>query len=119
MRSRRVLVIEDNIDSARTLVRVLKAEGHQAEYAINGHVGVAMAKVLRPEVVILDLGLPGMNGYQVCGHLKREDELKKAKIIVVSGYAKDEDRKRSAAAGCDAHLAKPADLQQLLALVSD
>ena len=119
MKSRRVLVIEDNIDSARTLVAVLKSEGHEAEYAINGYVGVEMAKTLRPEVVILDLGLPGMNGYEVCNRLKREEELKQAKIIVVSGYVKEEDRKRSQAAGCDAHLAKPADLKQLLALVGE
>ena len=116
MSSRRVLVIEDDIDNARTLVALLKSEGHQAHYAINGYAGMTVARAFGPEVVILDLGLPGMDGYEVCARLKQQ--AKKPKVVVVSGYAAMPDRERSKAAGCDLHLAKPADPKQLLDLIA-
>jgi CheY-like chemotaxis protein len=116
-KSRRVLVIEDNIDHARTLVELFKCEGHEADYAINGYVAITMAKAFRPHVVILDLGLPGMDGYEVCSRLKQE--VQKPKVIVVSGYSTEAHRKRSQAAGCDVHLSKPADPKKLLNLIAE
>jgi CheY-like chemotaxis protein len=118
MGSRRVLIIDDNVDTARTLAAFLKSEGHAVEYAINGYAALTLAKQFLPEVVILDLGLPGLDGFEVCNRLKREPDVQNARIIVVSGYAGNEDRLRSKTAGCDAHLAKPADPQELLTLIA-
>jgi two-component system CheB/CheR fusion protein len=118
MPTRRVLVIEDNLDTLHTLVTLLKSEGHDVEYAINGHAAISLAVNFRPEVVILDIGLPGMDGWEVCTRLKREAQLSHTRVIAVSGYAKAEDIARSQAAGCDIHLAKPADPEQLLSLIA-
>lgn len=118
MPARRVLVVEDHLDTGRTLVALLKAEGHEVQYAINGYAAISVAAKFLPEVIILDLGLPGLNGYEVCTRLKREPNFKDTRIIAVSGYDKEEDRARARAAGCDAHLAKPADPKALLALVA-
>lgn len=117
MKPRRVLVIEDDIHTARTLVALLKLEGHEAHYAINGYAGMTVARAFRPEVVILDLGLPGLDGYEVCTRLKQQ--AKKPKVVVVSGYSAAPDRERSKAAGCDLHLAKPADPERLLELIAE
>lgn len=114
---RRVLVVEDNIDTVRTLVALLKAAGHEVEFAINGYAAISAAVKFRPEVVILDLGLPGLSGFDVCSRLKQEPAFKDTRFIAVSGYSSDADRVRSRAAGCDIHLAKPADPKELLALV--
>ena len=73
-----------------------------------------MAKEWHPEFVLLDIGLPGMDGYQVAALLKQDDDTKKAMIIGISGYGQDEDRKRSAQAGFDRHLVKPICSQDLL-----
>ena len=117
MPSRRVLVVEDNLDAVKTLVALLKADGHEVEYAINGYAAMTMAVRFLPEVVILDLGLPGMNGFEVCSRLKKEPAFSSTMFIAVSGYASEQDREQSRAAGCDVHLAKPADPKTLLALV--
>jgi CheY-like chemotaxis protein len=118
MPSRRVLVVEDNLDTVHTLVALLKTEGHRVEYAINGYAAMSIARKFLPEVVILDLGLPGLDGFEVCARLKQEPQFKGTKFIAVSGYFKEEDQVRSRAAGCDHHLPKPADPKQLLALVA-
>ena len=118
MPARRVLVVEDHLDSVHTLVALLKGEGHEVDYAINGPAAVSVAMKFRPEVVILDIGLPGLNGWELCERLKREPQFSRTRFIAVSGYARPEDIERSRAAGCDTHLAKPADLKQLLSLVA-
>jgi two-component system CheB/CheR fusion protein len=119
MLSKRVLIVEDNIDGARSLAKVLRLAGHEAEYAINGYVAVDMARKLLPEVIFLDIGLPGMNGYDVCQRLKREPALEKTLIVAVTGYGTKEDEERARAAGCHMHLVKPVDLHKLLALVAE
>ncbi len=111
------MVVEDNLDTVRTLVMLLKAEGHQVEYAVNGYAAISLAARFLPEVVILDLGLPGLDGFEVCARLKKEPAFRQTRFIAVSGYCKEEDRARSRASGCDAHLSKPADPKELLALV--
>lgn len=115
---RRVMVVEDNIDTVRTLVALLRSDGHEVEYAINGYAAIALAPKFRPEVMILDLGLPGLNGFEVCTRLKREPGLEKTRFIAVSGYYTDADRVRSRAVGCEAHLPKPADPREILAIVA-
>jgi CheY-like chemotaxis protein len=104
---RRVLLIEDNLDSVHSMVFLLRDMGHYVEYAINGYAGIEVARRFRPEVVLLDLGLPGLNGFDVCKELKRLPGLEQTRFIAITGYAQDEYRVRSRAAGCEMHLLKP------------
>jgi DNA-binding response OmpR family regulator len=107
--ARRVLVVEDDIDSARSLTWILRDMGHDVEYAINGYVAVDIAQQMRPEFVLLDLALPGMNGFEVCKRLRRMAGLEGTRVIAISAYAQDEYRQRSKEAGCDAYIVKPLD----------
>jgi two-component system CheB/CheR fusion protein len=106
---RRVLVVEDNLDTVHTLSMLLREMGHEVKFAINGYAGVDIARSFRPEFVFLDLGLPGMDGFEVCKRLKAEPGMEKTRIIAITGYAQDEYRKRSQEAGCEIHLVKPLD----------
>ena len=106
---RRVLVVEDDIDSARSLTWILRDMGHDVEYAINGYVAVDIAMRLQPQFVFLDLALPGMNGFEVCRRLKRMPGFESVRIIAVSAYSQEEYRKRSQEAGCDGYIVKPVD----------
>lgn len=115
---RRVLVVEDNLDTVQTFARLLKADGHRVEFAINGYAAVDIAKTFRPDVVLLDLGLPGLDGFEVCRRIKSDPELRDACVIAVTAYAFDEHRVRSRAVGCVLHVVKPVDPAYLLALVN-
>ena len=106
---RRVLVVEDDIDSARSLTWILRDMGHEVDYAINGYVAIDMAAKLQPEFVFLDLALPGLNGFEVCQRLRRLPELKGTRIVAVTAYSQDDYRKRAADAGCDRYIVKPLD----------
>jgi CheY-like chemotaxis protein len=105
--TQRVLIVEDNLDSARSLTLLLRNMGHHAEYAINGYAGLALARSLLPHLILLDIGLPGMDGFEFCRRVKADAALKAARVIVMTGYGSDEYRERSKAAGCDLHLLKP------------
>jgi len=104
---KRVLIVEDDLDSARSLYFLIQDMGHTVEYAINGYVAVDMVRAFRPEVLLLDLGLPGLDGFEVCNRIKADPELKHIQVVVITGYAHDEYRIRSHAAGCELHLIKP------------
>jgi hypothetical protein len=106
-RPRRVLVVEDDLDSVRALAMLVKHMGHQVEYAINGYAALEIARKFKPQIVLLDLGLPGMDGFEVCSRLKSEPDVYPARIIVITAYGHDEHRVRARAAGCDMHLIKP------------
>jgi CheY-like chemotaxis protein len=95
---------------------LLRHAGHDVEYAINGYAAINIAKIFRPEVVFLDIGLPGMNGYDVCRLLKGEPG-QKALIVAVTGYGTKDDRQRAMAAGCHMHITKPASTEALLELL--
>ncbi len=119
-RSARVLVVDDNEDLARALARLLEYQGHQVRVAHSGPAGVETAKQWQPEVVLLDIGLPGMDGYEVTAALREDAQTKDAVIVAISGYGQDEDRLRSREAGFDHHLVKPiqpSDLQKILSNV--
>jgi two-component system CheB/CheR fusion protein len=105
----RVLVVDDNLDSARSMSLLLKLWGHESEVAPDGPAAIERAAALRPHVVLLDIGLPGMSGYDVARELRRRPESAGAMIVAVTGYGQSEDRQRSAAAGFDHHLVKPVD----------
>ncbi len=115
---RRVLVVEDNLDTVHTLARVLQEMGHVVDYAINGYAAMELARRFKPDFILLDLGLPGMDGFELCRRLKRDEGLATTRFIAITGYAQEEYRQRSRDAGFDLHLTKPLDprvLERLLA----
>jgi len=107
-RPRRVLVIEDNLDAAESLQMALELEGHEVFLAHDGPMGLERARELEPDVVLCDIGLPGMDGYAVAKALRREPGLRDTFIVALTGYALPEDQRRAVDAGFDAHLTKPA-----------
>lgn len=111
--SLRVLVIEDIPDAAETLRDLLELSGHTVEVAYSGPSGLAAAERFRPEVVLCDLGLPGMDGYAVAEELRRHPLTTTTHLIALTGYGQEEDRRRSRAAGFDLHLTKPVDPEEL------
>ena len=122
--SRRVLVVDDNVPSAQSLALVLKLEGYDVQVAHDGPVVLQTVQRFCPEVILMDIGLPGMDGYQVARRLREHKDLgvSEALLVAVTGYAEDEARRRSREAGFDHHLVKPPDfnkLQQILAAVSE
>jgi CheY-like chemotaxis protein len=119
MRSRRVLIVEDNIDGARTLAMLIRHAGHDTEYAINGYAAIDIAKRFKPHIIFLDIGLPGLNGYEVCTLLKKEPGLEATRIVAVTAYEGQEYSQRSIAAGCHMHLVKPVTTDKLLKLIDE
>lgn len=116
--SRRILVVDDNVDSAQTSSLLLKLQGHEVQAVFDGQTALKTAQKFRPEIVLLDIGLPGMNGYEVAQHLRESSGTKGALLIALSGYGQAEDRQRSQKSGFDYHLVKPADMNELIALIS-
>jgi two-component system CheB/CheR fusion protein len=114
----RILLVEDNVDAAEALAELLRLWGHEVEVAHDGAEAVQSAQDSRPDLVLLDIGLPGMDGYQVAGALRLLPELQDTLIVALTGYGQESDRQRSAQAGFDHHLIKPVDLEELRHLVS-
>lgn len=110
---RRILVIEDNVDVAESLKELLQILGHEAEVAGTGTRGLEMARELCPDVVLCDLGLPGIDGFDVARALRAEPALAGTTLIALSGYAQPEDVERARQAGFHRHLAKPVDFDDL------
>jgi signal transduction histidine kinase/CheY-like chemotaxis protein len=110
---RRILVVEDNPDAAATMRDFLELSGHEVELASSGADGVLAARLFHPEVVLCDIGLPGMDGFEVAAELRRDPSTADVQLIAVTGYGREEDRRRSKAAGFDLHLTKPVDPAQL------
>ena len=113
----RLLVIEDHLDAVETLKEVLEMSGHEVVVAHNGHEGVAKAHSFKPDVVICDIGLPGLNGYEVARQIRADPSLSPT-LIALTGYTRLEDQNESFKAGFDHHLGKPvriSDLEQVLA----
>ena len=117
-RGRRVLIIEDNVDAATSLREVLELDAHQVAVAHDGPAGLAMASDFHPEVVLCDIGLPGMNGYDVARAFRADEALKRTFLVALSGYALPEDLQHAAEAGFERHLAKPLGMQALQDLLS-
>jgi PAS domain S-box-containing protein len=116
--SSRVLVVDDNTDNARGLARLLKLLGHDVQVAYDGKAAVEAARAHRPEIVLLDIGLPGMDGYEVVKRLRTGECCRDSLIIAVSGYGQPDDLRRSREAGFDHHLVKPVDFDALLRLLA-
>jgi CheY-like chemotaxis protein len=111
--TRRVLLIEDNIDSAETMKEALELSDHLVEIALTGPDGVAKARAGTPDVIICDIGLPGIDGFQVAKAIRAIARLDHVRLVALSGYAQPEDIERAKQAGFDLHLAKPPDLDAL------
>jgi CheY-like chemotaxis protein len=114
---RRVLVVDDNRDSADSLKLLLQLWGHDAECAYGGEEALATAAGFGPQIVLLDIGLPGMSGYELVGRLRQIPAARDAVFVAVTGYSRPEDRARTAQAGFDHHLVKPVDPGALEALM--
>jgi two-component system CheB/CheR fusion protein len=116
--ARRVLVVEDNVDAAETLRDLLEIEGHQVELAHDGRAALAKARSFQPDVVVCDIGLPEMDGFEVARALRTEPGPSRPTLVALSGYAQPEDIARGREAGFDAHLAKPPSLEALSHLLA-
>ncbi len=114
----RVLVVEDNRDSAESLRMLLTTQGYEVVLAYTGNEGLEAARTGRPDVVICDVGLPGMDGYAVARALRMDPGTAKTRLIAVTGYGQEDDRMRALASGFDTHLVKPADPEVLLGLLN-
>jgi two-component system CheB/CheR fusion protein len=112
-RVRRILVIEDNVDAADSLREALELCDHEVEVAYDGPDGLAKAREFKPELVLCDIGLPGMDGYEVARAFRSDPELRGAHLVALSGYAMPEDLERAAGAGFERHLAKPPNLETI------
>ena len=113
----RILVVDDNRDAAESLAMLLTAMGNNVHTAHDGEEGVAAAGMFRPDVVLCDIGLPKLNGYEACRQMKEQAWDKKMILIAVTGWGQDEDRRKSEEAGFDHHLVKPVDLNDLINLL--
>lgn len=106
-RPRRVLLVDDNADALETLGMLIEAWGHEVHIAADGSAALAAAREFRPDVVLLDIGLPRMDGYEVARQLRREPGMDEALLAALTGYGQEQDRRRSQEAGFDLHLVKP------------
>jgi signal transduction histidine kinase len=116
-RAQRILVVDDNVDAALGLQILLETAGHQVCVAHTGDAALAIAPEFRPDVVLLDIGLPGIDGYETARGLRTQPALRETRLIAVTGYGQDEDRRRSREEGFHAHLLKPVEFEVLQGLL--
>ena len=114
---RRVLVVDDNRDFANTLAELLETFGHEVRTVYDGRAAVAIAAEYRPDAVLLDIGLPEMNGYEVARELREVPGLAQVRLVAFTGYGQEEDRRRVREAGFDFHLVKPVEAVELARLI--
>jgi PAS domain S-box-containing protein len=117
-RTFRIVVVDDNVDTAKGMAILLQLTGHDVVIAHSGPEAIQAAHIHRPELILLDIGLPGMDGYQVAEQLRQDPRCKDCVIVAASGYGKEEDFHRSSAAGFDYHLVKPIDFNALSLLLA-
>jgi CheY-like chemotaxis protein len=116
--SRRILVAEDSKATAESMAKLLELLGHEVLVARDGPQAIAAALTWRPEFIMLDIGLPAVDGYAVAARLRQEEVCRDTIIIAVTGYGQEDDRRRSREAGIDHHLLKPVSADVLLPLLS-
>ena len=113
-----VLVVDDNVDAARTLAALLEESGHKVKLAFNGHSALEVAIDYRPDVVLMDIGLPGINGYEVAQQIRQQEALKNVLLVALTGYGQQSDLQHSKIAGFDHHLVKPTEFDKIEALLA-
>jgi CheY-like chemotaxis protein len=114
----RIMLVDDNDDARLTMAALLGIHGHDAACAADGRSALALASTLDPTIVILDIGLPDIDGYEVARQLRARPNGSQAKLIALTGYGQPDDLAAAAAAGFDAHLLKPAKIEELLAKIA-
>lgn len=119
IRRKRLLIVEDNLDVAQMLSEVLQIYGYITVVAHDGIAALELARSFRPDVALVDIGLPLMDGYQLARRFRQLPELRATRLFAVTGYGQLSDRLRSAEAGFDRHLVKPVDLEELRRLIED
>jgi CheY-like chemotaxis protein len=115
--SRRILVVDDNVDSAKTLGMLLKYLGADVQVVHDGPAALAAIENYRPNVVLLDIGMPGMDGFEVAKRIREREEFASVMLIALTGWGQQDDRRRTHEAGFDHHLVKPADITTLQSLL--
>ncbi len=115
---RRLLIVDDLKDNADTLAMLLELKGHEVHMAYDGEEAIAAAERFQPEVVLLDIGMPKLDGYEACRHIRQQPWGKEMFLIALTGWGQDDDRRRTEEAGFDHHLVKPADPAVLLQLLA-
>jgi two-component system CheB/CheR fusion protein len=115
--NRRILVVDDNVDAAESLALLLQLEGFTTEVAFDGPGALQVAGAFIPDIIFLDIGLPGLDGYKVAAHIRSMKELRQPLLIALSGYGQASDKEKSEAAGFDHHLVKPADIDLIRTLI--
>jgi CheY-like chemotaxis protein len=119
VRGRRVLVVDDNADAATSLAMLLKISGNETETANDGMQAVQRTATYRPDIILLDIGLPRMSGYDVCRAIREKPWGHEIVIVAMTGWGQDEDRRKSKEAGFDGHLVKPVDYNALMQLLNE
>jgi PAS domain S-box-containing protein len=115
---RRVLIVDDSRDGAESLAMLLSLAGHQTQTAEDGAQAIAAAERFRPDAVLLDIGLPGLNGYEVCRRIREQAWGKSLLLVAVTGWGQEDDRRRSKEAGFDTHIVKPVDPETIMRLLA-
>jgi len=113
-----VLIVDDCKDTSASLAILVRLWGHEAHVALDGPAALQLAREVLPDVVLLDVGLVGMNGWEVAGRLRRLPGLDGVSLLVLSGFGTEEDVRRSREAGCDLHLVKPVEPEKLRRLLA-
>jgi len=116
---KRIVVCDDNEDAAESLARMLRMVGHEVRLASNGAECLAVCESFRPAIVLLDIGMPRMNGYDAARAIRSRDWGRPVVLVAVTGWGQAEDRRRAIEAGFDHHLTKPADFDTLARLLHD
>ena len=107
--ARRVLIVDDNLDAAETLAMMLEILGQQTRQAHDGNSALTVATEFKPEVIFMDIGLPGISGHEAAARMRKDLGMTEAYMVALSGYGTEEDRRKSLYSGFDAHVVKPLD----------
>jgi CheY-like chemotaxis protein len=116
---KRVLIVDDNVDGANSLGSLLAFLGHDTAMEYDGQAAIDRAESFDADVVLLDLGMPGLDGFEICRRLRASDLPHRPRIVAMTGWGREEDRARTTAAGFDAHLVKPVDVATLARLLEE
>jgi CheY-like chemotaxis protein len=115
--TRRVLVADDNEDAGESLAMLLRLDGHEVQVANNGTDALTLFDRMRPDVAILDIGMPGLSGYEVASRIRQREAGRRVKLIAVTGWGQEADKARASEAGFDHHFTKPVEPDALSALL--
>lgn len=117
--SRRVLLVDDNVDAVESMEILLQAFGFEVATAVHPDLALGQLEAFAPAAAVIDIGLPGMDGYQLAAEIRRRLAGRPMRLVAFTGYGSPEDVERARAAGFDAHLVKPVDIESLLAALGD